>query len=256
MAIVATEQNFKQSVLDESHKRPVLVDFWAEWCGPCRMLGPVLDKLEADYGGRFVLAKLDTDKNQSIAGNYQISGIPAVKLFVGGEVVDEFVGALPEPSVRAFLERNVPDPQSEALKDLSESDPIGAADQILKDGIQNKTSEEVLWNGVLAGIEKEIDVRTYLDAIPEIGSTYSDPRNWLLAYLDTKPDTTELKQIVQVDDEAESRKFLDLIIERIQQSDSDGKNRWKQAMFIMFFIMGTTNPLVLEYRRKLSSILF
>ena len=102
-----TESNFEKEVIEKSKIIPVLVDFWAPWCGPCRMIGPVLEKLEGSYTGRFVLGKMNVDENGSIAEKYSIMSIPNVKLFRDGKVVDEFVGALPEPSVKPFLDKNV-----------------------------------------------------------------------------------------------------------------------------------------------------
>jgi putative thioredoxin len=102
--------DFPQKVLDASHQVPVLVDFWAEWCQPCRTLKPILEKLAAEYGGRFILAKVDSDQNQELAQRYGVRGIPAVKAFVGGELVDQFDGALPEGQVREFLDRLIPSP--------------------------------------------------------------------------------------------------------------------------------------------------
>ncbi|TRZ94265.1 MAG: co-chaperone YbbN [Rhodocyclaceae bacterium] len=102
--------DFQEKVIDASLHTPVLVDFWAEWCAPCRILKPVLEKLAAEYGGRFILAKLDSDQNQELAARYGVRSIPNVKAFVNGQMTKEFTGALPEAQIRTFIDSLLPSP--------------------------------------------------------------------------------------------------------------------------------------------------
>ncbi len=107
-----TEADFQTQVLERSHEVPVLLDCWAPWCAPCRSLGPVLEKLAQEYGGEFLLAKLDTDKAPQISAALRMRSIPLVVLFIGGRPVDQFTGALPEGQIRAFLDKHLQPPVS------------------------------------------------------------------------------------------------------------------------------------------------
>jgi putative thioredoxin len=115
MAIDVTEATFDRDVIELSRQTPVVVDFWAEWCGPCRTLGPALEAAEASRGGRVLLAKVDVDANQGLSARFGIQGIPAVKAFRDGEVVDEFVGAVPKAKVEALFDSLVPSRADELL---------------------------------------------------------------------------------------------------------------------------------------------
>lgn len=130
--------DFETQVLAASRHVPVVVDFWAPWCQPCRILKPILEKLAAEYGGRFILAKVNSDENQELAARHGVRGIPAVKAFVNGELADEFTGALPEPQIREFIERLIPSP-AEPLR--QEALALAAAGDI--DGARKKMADAI-----------------------------------------------------------------------------------------------------------------
>jgi len=112
-----TSQNFAQEVIEASRQIPVLVDFWAPWCGPCRTLGPMLEKLEHEYAGKWKLAKVNSDENPELSAHFNVRSIPYVVAFVDGKPVDQFVGVLPEAQLRAFLERVIPQPADVAYRE-------------------------------------------------------------------------------------------------------------------------------------------
>ena len=105
--IEVNDNNFEEKVIEQSKKVPVVVDYWAAWCAPCMMLGPVLEKAAKDFGGKFILAKLNVDENPVTSQKYAVMSIPSVKMFKDGGVADEFVGAMPEPMVKSWLEKNI-----------------------------------------------------------------------------------------------------------------------------------------------------
>ena len=141
--IDVTIENFETEVIHASLQVPVLVDFWAPWCGPCKTLGPVLEKLEVEYAGRFKLVKIDSDQEQQLASMFGIRSIPTCVMMVGGKPVDGFMGAQPEGQLRAFLDKHVPsegalqaEEQADEAQQLLDAGDTAAALQKLADALQ------------------------------------------------------------------------------------------------------------------------
>lgn len=143
-----SESEFDEAVLAESHTRPVVVDFWAPWCGPCRALGPVLERLADEAAGAFLLVKINTDDNPEVARRMRIRGIPAVKAFVDGKLAHEFTGALPEESVRQFLRAFLKSPgqrqAEDALRMLRAGD-APEAERLAKDALALDPRASLAW---------------------------------------------------------------------------------------------------------------
>jgi putative thioredoxin len=171
MAITVTSSDFDRIVVEGSRERPVLVDFWAPWCGPCRALAPILDKLAAEFAGRFTLAKLNTDEAPDVAGRYGIRSIPCCKLFVDGAVVDEFVGVLPEGQLRAFLAGALPSPAAphvaSAVGRLVAGDAQGALADLDRAAALDADDEDMLLTRVeaLAALGRTADAQAIVEAL-------------------------------------------------------------------------------------------
>jgi thioredoxin len=140
-----TTESFERDVLERSHELPVVVDFWAAWCGPCRMLGPVLEREAESRAGEFELVKVDVDANQELALRYQIQGIPAVKAFRDGQVAREFVGALPPAAVAQFLDEvTAPTAAERLVAELKESEELPEVVEALKQDEHERALELLL----------------------------------------------------------------------------------------------------------------
>ena len=277
----STTTTFEQDVLERSRTVPVVVDFWAPWCAPCRALKPILEKLAGEYGGRFVLAKVNTDEHPEIAGRYGVRGIPDVKAFVNGEVASEFTGALPESGVRRFLEGVVPTP-AETLRraarvTLAQGD-AAAAEATLREALaldgantlaRIDLAELALSKGDLAAAKAELDAvpdhqhddraRAVAAKIAMLGNAegLADAAT-LKAAVDAAPGDSErrLAYAARLSLEGRTEAALDELIEVVRGNRGEPRERARRTILDLFTLTADRPALVSEYRRKLAAVLY
>ncbi|MGA9116487.1 MAG: tetratricopeptide repeat protein [Bacteroidota bacterium] len=263
--------DFDRDVLERSRTIPVLVDFWAEWCGPCRVLGPVLERLASASGGRWVLAKVNTDLHQETARQYGIRGIPAVKLFVDGAVTDEFTGAMPEAALERWLRRALPDPHRARLAEAArflekgERDPAGRIlEEVLRDDGGNEQARVLRARLLLEGNPEEaaalvegVEEDSPHHAGAEAVRTVRDLARKGARPEDLPPHPVRGLYLAAIGDlvagryEAALEGFLEVI--RTQRSyDGEGARR---ACIAVFRLLGEEHELTRRKRRDFSSAL-
>jgi putative thioredoxin len=253
VSLDVNESDFQAHVIERSSEVPVVVDFWAEWCGPCRVLGPALEAAVEKRAGEVELVKVDTDRNQSLAMSFQISGIPAVKAFRDGEVVAEFTGAIRPPQIEEFLDRIVPSPadelaaagDEESLREALELDPGSAA--------AIKLARLLLARGQAAEALELVDERhgdfeaeglaARARLTMELGDERSDGAGALLRSFsawDASDYETALEGLQEVIAETD---------------DPERRNLVRSVMVAIFTELGADHPLAREHRRRLAAAL-
>ena len=263
----ANTTNFNETVITRSHQVPVIVDFWAPWCGPCRFLGPVIEELAGEADGRWELVKINTDENQELSVKYGIRGIPAVKMFYQGKVIADFTGALPRHQIESWLADHIPDERKaelEAIKtqltnkvpealaalenfanthpDLEEARLILAAYQVFDNPAKAKKMVEDISLGD-KHYETAEDVRTLAELMecnqngnPKVEDKLTEARNALKAQ--------------------DQEKALQSLIDAVMTDKQYCNELPRRATIALFHVLGNDHSLTKKYRRRFDMALY
>lgn len=280
--IDVSASNFTQEVIEASRRLPVLVDFWAPWCGPCRSLGPILEKLAAEYQGRIRVAKINSDENQALAARFGVRGIPNVKAVVDGKIVNEFTGALPEPAVREFIESLLPSPAEPLRQEALAAHARGEADATRKLLLQAIRLDPKHEQARLDLVDVLLDAGDLAEAqrlLGELGDGGKDRDriDRLAARLALAQaaagggaDEAELRARIAADAadlaarlalahllalQQDYRGALEELIEIVRRDRSFRDDIGRKTMLQIFSLLGSDSDLVREYRGRLSALI-
>jgi putative thioredoxin len=274
-----SENDFDSEVVDASRRVPVVVDFWAPWCGPCRTLGPLLERLAEEHRGAFLVAKINVDENPNLAAEFGIRSIPAVKAIAGGEIVDEFVGALPEPALRQFIRRILPSEADRLAEEGEAAETKGdaaAAEVLYRRALESDPNQPRARLGtgrLLASSDPQAALLELDRVLP--GTPEREEADRLAARLrladENGAGVGELRERVEAnpadlearlnlaralaatqDYEAALTHLLEIVRRDRNYADEAGR----KSMLDIFNVLGARHPIVEKYRGELARILY
>ena len=277
-----SQADFEQQVVKASFKQPVVIDFWAPWCAPCKVLKPILEKLAGEYEGKFKLAKVNSDENPEISARYAVRGIPSVKAMVDGKIVNEFTGALPEGMVRDWLDKIIPSP-AEVLRreaqQLVDKDDLDGAQQKLAEAskldpnnevVRVDSAEILLAQGNPDEAQRLLDTLKDPDILKDARVLQLKAQVRLAEMKEEGESEAELAAAVKANaNDLEARlklanvliaannpaEGMDQLLEIVRRDRSFHDDIGRKTLLDVFNLLGGQNELVAEYRRKLAALL-
>jgi putative thioredoxin len=242
------EATFAQEVVERSKEVPVVVDFWAEWCGPCRQLSPALENAARARDGEVEVAKVDVDANQQLAAAFGVQGIPAVKAFKDGEIVSEFTGAIPPPQVEEFFDTLVP----------SEADRIVAESPADEDELRRALSADPRHAGAAVALARLLIERSEYDEAERLLEPFQS--DFLAAGLAARARLARERDALSDAWEAWDQDDFEAALERLQEAfanaDGDDRDLLRKAMVGIFTELGTDSELARAHRRRMAAAMY